>query len=172
MSGDQNCPTLAGSTEPLMCRLLTPVAVMQQALHQRAGIGREQASRLDQQANGARIQDAIRNTGSAAGSAPSASLFQYLGAHRDLLQKPAFWWLCPHRSLGSPSNSSHGSCLRMSEVAGTGVAEPFAPVERVLGAREFDLAWYGGELPPLAGRYGAHHILDHHDLGRQSCANY
>ncbi len=52
-----------------------------------------------------------------------------------------------------------------------GVPEPFAPVEQVLGAREFDPAWYG-ELPPLAGRYGAHHIQDHYGWGRQSCADY
>lgn len=52
-----------------------------------------------------------------------------------------------------------------------GVPEPFAPVEQVLGARACDPAWYD-ELPPLAGRYGAHHIQDHYGWGRQSCADY
>lgn len=55
---------------------------------------------------------------------------------------------------------------------GTGsVPYPFAPVEHVLGAREIDPAWRG-ELPPLAGRYGAFHIQDWYGYGRQSCADY
>jgi glycine reductase len=55
---------------------------------------------------------------------------------------------------------------------GTGaVPEPFSPVERVLGARAPDPLWYG-QLPPLAGRYGAHHIQDHYGYGRQSCADW
>lgn len=55
---------------------------------------------------------------------------------------------------------------------GTGsVPHPFAPVERVLGGREIDPAWQG-ELPPLAGRYGAFHVQDWYGEGRQSCADY
>jgi len=55
---------------------------------------------------------------------------------------------------------------------GTGeVSAPFSAVQRVLGGREIDLGWYA-ELPPLAGRYGAHHIQDHYGLGRQSCADF
>ncbi len=55
---------------------------------------------------------------------------------------------------------------------GTGsVPYPFAPVERVLGARQIDPEWRG-ELPPLAGRYGAFHIQDWYGYGRQSCADY
>jgi glycine reductase len=52
-----------------------------------------------------------------------------------------------------------------------GVPAPFSPVTRVLGARDPAPAWYG-ELPPLPGRYGAHHIQDHYGYGRQSCADY
>lgn len=55
---------------------------------------------------------------------------------------------------------------------GTGaVPGGFQAMERVLGAREVDSDWFG-ELPPLAGRYGAHHIQDHYGYGRQSCASY
>ena len=55
---------------------------------------------------------------------------------------------------------------------GTGaVPEPFSPVTRVLGGRQIDPAWYG-ELPPLAGRYGAHHIQDHYGFGRQSSGDF
>jgi glycine reductase len=55
---------------------------------------------------------------------------------------------------------------------GTGaVPGPFRPVERVLGAREPDAAWYG-ELAPIPGRYGAFHVQDYYGFGRQSCASY
>lgn len=55
---------------------------------------------------------------------------------------------------------------------GTGaVPEPFREVERVLGGRRIDPGWYA-ELPPLAGRYGAHHLQDHYGFGHQSCANF
>jgi sarcosine reductase len=55
---------------------------------------------------------------------------------------------------------------------GTGaVPNPFVSVERVLGARQVNSEWFG-ELPPIAGRYGAGHLQDYYGFGRQSCANY
>jgi glycine reductase len=55
---------------------------------------------------------------------------------------------------------------------GTGaVPGGFGAVARVLGARDPDPAWCGS-LPPLAGRYGAHHLQDHYGIGRQSYAEY
>jgi glycine reductase len=52
-----------------------------------------------------------------------------------------------------------------------GVAGGFQAVERVVGTTSIDVSWYE-PLPPLAGRYGAHHIQDHYGLGRQSCADF
>ncbi|MCC6174262.1 MAG: hypothetical protein IT305_03065 [Chloroflexi bacterium] len=55
---------------------------------------------------------------------------------------------------------------------GTGaVPGPFHPVERVLGALSPDPSW-GGELQPIAGRYGAFHLQDYYGFGRQSSASY
>jgi glycine reductase complex component B subunit alpha and beta len=55
---------------------------------------------------------------------------------------------------------------------GTGaVPGPFRPVDRVLGALDPDPTW-GGELSPIAGRYGAFHLQDYYGFGRQSCASY
>jgi sarcosine reductase len=52
-----------------------------------------------------------------------------------------------------------------------GVPDKFPAVERVLGGRVYDSAWYG-ELPPIAGRYGARHIEDYYGFGNESCASY
>jgi glycine reductase complex component B subunit alpha and beta len=55
---------------------------------------------------------------------------------------------------------------------GTGaVPQPFPPVARVLGARQVDPEWLG-ELPPIAGRYGAVHLQDYYGFGRQSSADF
>lgn len=55
---------------------------------------------------------------------------------------------------------------------GTGaVSAPFSAVEKVIGGRMVESEWFG-ELPPLTGRYGAHHIQDHYGFGRQSSADY
>lgn len=54
---------------------------------------------------------------------------------------------------------------------GAGAAGPFHPTERVIGGREGDDAW-SGELPMIAGRYGAFHLQDYYGYGRQSRDDY
>ena len=55
---------------------------------------------------------------------------------------------------------------------GAGAAGPFPPVERVLGARNGEKDAWSGELPDIAGRYGAFHIQDYYGFGRQSRVDY
>jgi hypothetical protein len=51
---------------------------------------------------------------------------------------------------------------------GAGAAGPFPPVERVLGARNGEAETWAGQLPDIAGRYGAFHMQDYYGYGRQS----
>ena len=51
---------------------------------------------------------------------------------------------------------------------GAGAAGPFPPVERVLGARNGEADTWAGQLPDIAGRYGAFHMQDYYGYGRQS----
>ena len=55
---------------------------------------------------------------------------------------------------------------------GAGAAGPFPPVERVLGARNGEKDAWSGELPDIAGRYGAFHIQDYYGFGKQSRVDY
>ncbi len=54
---------------------------------------------------------------------------------------------------------------------GNGYAGPFPAVQRVLGDREPDPAWFG-DLPPIPGRYGAFYLQDYYGYGRQGCVDY
>lgn len=55
---------------------------------------------------------------------------------------------------------------------GTGAAGPFPPVKRVIGSvNGVDPAWYG-QVPDVAGRYGAAHVRDHYGVGNQSYVDY
>ena len=57
---------------------------------------------------------------------------------------------------------------------GAGAAGPFPAVERVLGVSDDDgygEAW-AGDLPAIAGRYGAFHLQDYYGYGKQSRVDY
>ena len=57
---------------------------------------------------------------------------------------------------------------------GAGAVGPFPAVERVLGVSDGDgeVGAWAGELPAIAGRYGAFHLQDYYGFGRQSRVDY
>ena len=57
---------------------------------------------------------------------------------------------------------------------GAGAVGPFPAVERVLGVSDGDgeVGAWAGELPAIAGRYGAFHLQDFYGFGNQSRVDY
>ena len=55
---------------------------------------------------------------------------------------------------------------------GAGAVGPFPAVERVLGTSDGDAGAWAGDLPAIAGRYGAFHLQDFYGFGNQSRVDY
>ena len=55
---------------------------------------------------------------------------------------------------------------------GAGAVGPFPAVERVLGVSDGDAGAWAGDLPAIAGRYGAFHLQDFYGFGNQSRVDY
>ena len=55
---------------------------------------------------------------------------------------------------------------------GAGAVGPFPAVERVLGVSDGDVGAWAGDLPAIAGRYGAFHLQDFYGFGNQSRVDY
>ena len=55
---------------------------------------------------------------------------------------------------------------------GAGAVGPFPAVERVLGVSDGDVGEWAGDLPAIAGRYGAFHLQDFYGFGNQSRVDY
>ena len=55
---------------------------------------------------------------------------------------------------------------------GAGAVGPFPAVERVLGVSDGDAGSWAGDLPAIAGRYGAFHLQDFYGFGNQSRVDY
>ena len=55
---------------------------------------------------------------------------------------------------------------------GAGAVGPFPAVERVLGVSNGDVGAWAGDLPAIAGRYGAFHLQDFYGFGNQSRVDY